>query len=200
MQERPVMMSELYRLKRQLGSDVFPAIDQMYFNNKDIIKKPIYDKYVVKVGPGHAGYGKMKITSKEQFDDASSIIQLYQDYFTAEPFVDYKYDLRIQKIGDHYRGFKRESTSGSWKANVGIPKVEDFELEKKHITYIEESAKLFGGLDICALDVLGDVDGNEFILELNDTAIGLNPKYDAEDTERIAKLSLKKMNEIFCSK
>eukprot|EP01080_Neovahlkampfia_damariscottae_P011477 gene11477-4641_t len=191
MQERPVMMAELYRLKKQHGSEKFPVIDQMYFNNKDIIKKPIYDKCVLKLGPGHAGYGKIKVNSTQQFDDATSIIQLYQDYFTAEPFIDYKYDLRIQKIGDRFRGFKRESTIGSWKANVGVPKVEDFNLEKKYILYIEEASKLFGGLDICALDVLGDVNGNEFILELNDTAIGLNPKYAKEDRKN-CKLSIGK--------
>lgn len=48
-------MGELNRL-RKIHGNKFPSIDQMYFSNKEILKKPIYDKYVMKVGFAHAGY------------------------------------------------------------------------------------------------------------------------------------------------
>jgi hypothetical protein len=44
-----------------------------------------------------------------------------------------------------------------------------------------------------------DQDGNDFILELNDTAIGLNQNFETEDTERIVQLVLSNLNKLFSS-
>ena len=52
MQERVVMFSELLKVKKELGEEKFPVIDQMYFSNFGDIKKPTYEKYVMKVGHG----------------------------------------------------------------------------------------------------------------------------------------------------
>lgn len=145
-------------------------------------------------------FGLTFSTDNTVYKDTLSIIQLSKDFYTAEPFINYKYDLRIQKIGNHYRGFKRESLIGNWKANVGEAKATDVELEKRHIFYIEEASKIMGGLDICALDVLGDADGNEHILELNDTSIGLSPEHSDEDKVRIVNLAISRMNELFVKK
>jgi hypothetical protein len=62
---------------------------------------------VVKVGHAHAGMGKMKIHDHHDFEDFSSVMALSNDYVTAEPFYEGVYDIRIQKIGDRYRAFKR---------------------------------------------------------------------------------------------
>ena len=169
----------------------------MYFANNENSKKPIYDKCVLKVGYAHAGYGKSKITNNSQYEDTLSIIQMYGDYFTAEPFVDYVSDIRVQKIGNHIRAFERKPQKGNWKANVGEAIVNDIKVDNKLKFYINESSKLFGGLDICALDVLKDKDGNYHILELNDSAIGLNKEHEKEDNLRIIKDVIKKMNKTF---
>jgi glutathione synthase/RimK-type ligase-like ATP-grasp enzyme len=81
--------------------------------------------------------------------------------------------------------------------NVGEAKVEDVPMTDKFKFYITEASKLFGGLDLCALDIL-QYKGKDYILELNDSAIGLNPNYEKEDTERIRDYTLKKMNQEFC--
>lgn len=73
--------------------------------------------------------------------------------------------MRIQKIGNHYRAFQRKSPN--WKGkeqnskilkvqgNVGNMSVlEDLEMNDRYKLWIDECSKLFGGLSICALDLL----------------------------------------------
>lgn len=69
---------------------------------------------VCKIGTIHAGFGKQKLDTKSQFDDFTTLMALYKDYFTCEPFCNVEYDLRLQKIGNHYRVYQRSSDS-SWK-------------------------------------------------------------------------------------
>ena len=65
---------------------------------------------VVKIGHAHRGMGKMKIESYEQFRDISTVIALNNHYCTVEPFVKTTYQLRVQKIGDQYRAFRKLMT------------------------------------------------------------------------------------------
>ena len=63
---------------------------------------------------------------------------------------------------------------------------------KKWIVWASEE---FGGLDICAMDVLVTEDKKEYILEINDTAIGLSNKLHDTDSGYIKELVLIRMNE-----
>ena len=57
--------------------------------------------------------------------------------------------------------------------------------------WIDISSEAFGGLDICGLDfVHSEQDGKYYILELNDTAIGLVHKYEEEDMKYMRDLVL----------
>jgi len=194
--ERVTVFAALKQIENKLGHDNFPLIAQnMYPNHRTMIITPEFP-LVVKVGAVHAGYGKMKCDTARQFADFKSVSALHGDYVTAEPFIDWDYDMRIQKIGHHYRAFRRVSTN--WKGNVGNESIiEDMEMTERYTLMVDECAKLFGGLDILALDLVHAKSGKEWILELNDTAIGLVHKYANEDMYYMRDLVVTKMSQLF---
>ncbi|PRP85122.1 hypothetical protein PROFUN_07193 [Planoprotostelium fungivorum] len=169
------------------------AVSIHYFPNtsptENHLKRPdesISFPAVIKVGNTHAGYGKMRVFDRCDEDDLRSIIALTNEYCTVEPLVEYEYEYRIQKIGEHVRCFRRNNTKrgkgdhGDWKNNWGNLAFENMDTEPHHRVWIEECAKIFGGLDICALDVFHCRDG-EVAIELNDTACGLMFEHQDED-------------------
>eukprot|EP01103_Thecamoeba_quadrilineata_P010558 TRINITY_DN2313_c0_g1_i2.p1 TRINITY_DN2313_c0_g1~~TRINITY_DN2313_c0_g1_i2.p1 ORF type:complete len:391 (-),score=51.28 TRINITY_DN2313_c0_g1_i2:17-1189(-) len=194
--ERPIVFAELKTVQKQLGKENFPLINQtMYSRHSDMIITPDCP-FVGKVGHAHSGYGKAKIKSSEEFQDFKSICALHGDYITLEDFVEWDWDGRVQKIGRSYRAFKR--TSPNWKGNVGnMSVIEDLPLTPELQSWIDASSSIFGGLDICALDFVHRADGKLFILELNDTAIGLVHKYAGEDMLLMRDLVLLRMEEKF---
>jgi len=151
---------------------------------------------VVKVGHAHAGFGKMKIYDHHQFEDFSSVIALTNHYVTAEPFYEGVYDLRIQKIGNHYRAYKRTGFN-SWKTNTSTSMIEEIEITPQYKMWVDECSKIFGGLDILAVDAIHTKDGKEYILEMNDTSIGLGPDKEEEDMGYIRDLVIEKMKKIY---
>jgi len=195
--ERPWTFSELIKIRNRVGEENFPLIEQNYYStHQEMIITPQYP-IVVKVGPAHAGFGKVRLTNHHDFEDIRSLVALHQDYCTAEPFIEGEYDLRIQKIGGSIRAFKRISVSGNWKTNTGTSMVEVIPLTPQHKLWVEESAKMFGGLDILAVDAIHRSDGREFILEVNDTSIGLLPEFEEEDHITIKNLVLERFHSIY---
>ena len=193
--ERPWVFSELNRLRDNLGDEVFPLIEQNYYSShRDMLITPSYP-IVVKVGHAHAGYGKVKLEHHHDFEDFAGVIALTEKYVTAEPFLIGEYDLRIQKIGNHYRAMKRIGMAGRWKTNTGAALMEEIELTEQYKTWVDECSTFFGGLDICAVDAIHCEDGKEYILEVNDTSIGLHPDHEDEDNQHICDLLLVRMED-----
>jgi len=195
--EKPTVFGALKGIKKKLGKEAFPLIDQNYYcSHRNMLVTPEYP-FVAKMGPCHAGYGKMKVDTSTQYQDLTSIVALHQDYVTLEKFIDWDYDMRIQKIGPFYRSFRRMSPN--WKGNVGNMSIlEDMELTERHKLMIDECAKLWGGIEICALDLVHCKETDrEYILELNDTAIGLVHKYADEDMGYMRDIVVAKMNIVF---
>jgi glutathione synthase/RimK-type ligase-like ATP-grasp enzyme len=93
-----------------------------------------------------------------------------------------EYDLRIQKIGNHYRAYRRIG-GGGWKTNQGSAILEDVPMTEQYKLWVDECAKLFGGMEILAVDAIHNADdGKDYILEVNDSSIGLGPQHEDEGT------------------
>jgi synapsin len=195
--ERPVVQAELNRLQNTLGRDIFPVVEQSFFSSYRSMMYGNSFPAVVKVGHAHAGYGKMKINHHHDMDDFKTVLALSNNYVTAEPFLEGSYDLRIQKIGDHYRAFRRISMSGAWKTNTGSSHLEEVEVTPRYRRWADEASQLFGGLDICTVDAIHDSRTDEdVIMEVNGTSSGLSPEAKEEDHQFLKELVLEKMNQV----
>lgn len=60
---------------------------------------------VVKLGHAHGGVGKARAETNQEFLDLASLAALANAYCTSEPYVDTKYDVHVQKIGNNYKAF-----------------------------------------------------------------------------------------------
>jgi len=212
--DRALQYAELLKAQKRLPEDKrFGLVPMYYFSNQKIslqvmdspLDKDNFSSYplVMKVGNGHSGRGKVKVNGPNEFRDLKGIMALDQEYYTTEPFLDVDFEYRIQKIGKAITCFRR-SSEGSWKANMvseegkGDLDFQNYECTDLHILWIEECAKMFGGLDICGLDVLAMKDGKQMVIEINDTAIGLTALHYDQDREAIKNLVIEKMNEYLC--
>ena len=58
---------------------------------------------VLKVGHEHGGVGKVKVDNAKNYEDIVGLVKVTNTYCTSEPFIDSKFDFRIQKIGVQYK-------------------------------------------------------------------------------------------------
>jgi hypothetical protein len=112
--DRPIVYAELLRIRERLGADKFPLINMKYHPNlMTSTQKDLFDvKFpgVVKVGSTHAGFGKMLVQNQSEYRDAESILAMTNEYYTTEELIpNIVEEIRIQKIGDHYRAYLRRS-------------------------------------------------------------------------------------------
>lgn len=199
--ERPAVQGQLHRLQRQLGADIFPVVPAHFASSHRALMYGYTFPAVVKVGSAHAGAGKMLINDHHQMSDFRSVLAMMPgEHCSVEPFIRGEVDLRIQKIGNHHRAFRRFSVSGEWKTNTGSAVMEEVEVSDRWRLWADAASEMFGGLDILTVDaIVEEGTGQEYILEVNGTSSGLHPECAAVDNRHIRDLVLERMNAALCT-
>ncbi|CAI5448676.1 unnamed protein product [Caenorhabditis angaria] len=147
---------------------------------------------VISVNEGFQGIGKIKVNSHEELCDVEGMLQIMAKGDTeveVQPFVDAKYDLHIQKIGNEYKTFIRRGICKHWKSNVGSSVLEQINTNERHKKYIQAIIDHVGNMQICSIDILVSKEGREFVHDVNDVISYFGES--GEDDRRAASMLLR---------
>ncbi|EDV93096.1 GH19116 [Drosophila grimshawi] len=199
-QDKPWVFSHLLQLQRRLGRDGFPLIEQTFFPNpRDLFQFTKFPS-VLKAGHCHGGVATARLENQSALQDAAGLVSGAGNdthcYCTIEPYIDAKFSVHIQKIGNNYKAFMRKSITGNWKTNQGSAMLEQITLTEKYKSWVDEISELFGGLEVCGVSVVVGKDGREYIISACDSTFALIGDSQEEDRRQIAELVSGRMQNV----
>ncbi|KAH8385995.1 hypothetical protein KR200_012177, partial [Drosophila serrata] len=199
-QDKPWVFSHLLQLQRRLGRDGFPLIEQTFFPNpRDLFQFTKFPS-VLKAGHCHGGVATARLENQSALQDAAGLVSGAGNdshcYCTIEPYIDAKFSVHIQKIGNNYKAFMRKSITGNWKTNQGSAMLEQITLTEKYKSWVDEISELFGGMEVCGLSVVVAKDGREYIISACDSTFALIGDTQEEDRRQIADLVSGRMQNV----
>ncbi|KAH8417132.1 hypothetical protein KR222_003959, partial [Zaprionus bogoriensis] len=199
-QDKPWVFSHLLQLQRRLGRDGFPLIEQTFFPNpRDLFQFTKFPS-VLKAGHCHGGVATARLENQSALQDAAGLVSGAGNdthcYCTIEPYIDAKFSVHIQKIGNNYKAFMRKSITGNWKTNQGSAMLEQITLTEKYKTWVDEISELFGGMEVCGVSVVVGKDGREYIISACDSTFALIGDSQEEDRRQIADLVSGRMQNV----
>jgi hypothetical protein len=202
--ERPVMMSALNKIASKskfpmpiIPQEFVPSHLEFFYSQKF--------PAVVKFGSAHAGLGKLVVDDHHRMEEVRDLLPMTSSgYAFCEPFLKESCNLRLLKIGNHYRATKRISVSQNWRIQLGSCMRESIPVEERYKYWLDAASTMFGDsyetgkMDILTIDVLVEEGtGAEFILEVNGTSSGLGEPEEAEiDNLEIAKIVLGEISKL----
>lgn len=106
------------------------------------------------------------------------------------------YDIRVQKIGSHYRAYKR--VNSNWKGNVGSSVLTEIEVTDtfKFWADIVYQEVFNSEMDIFTVDAVHTTDDKYYILEINDSASGFAPQNYAQDMKHVRDVVLERVKKL----
>ncbi|TDG43849.1 hypothetical protein AWZ03_009713 [Drosophila navojoa] len=155
---------------------------------------------VLKAGHCHGGVATARLENQSALQEAAGLVSGAGNdshcYCTIEPYIDAKFSVHIQKIGNNYKAFMRKSITGNWKTNQGSAMLEQITLTEKYKTWVDEISELFGGMEVCGLSVVVGKDGREYIISACDSTFALIGDSQEEDRRQIADLVSGRMQNV----
>ncbi|XP_023174281.2 synapsin [Drosophila hydei] len=155
---------------------------------------------VLKAGHCHGGVATARLENQSALQDAAGLVSGAGNdshcYCTIEPYIDAKFSVHIQKIGNNYKAFMRKSITGNWKTNQGSAMLEQITLTEKYKTWVDEISELFGGMEVCGVSVVVGKDGREYIISACDSTFALIGDSQEEDRRQIADLVSGRMQNV----
>ncbi|XP_050744719.1 synapsin [Drosophila biarmipes] len=155
---------------------------------------------VLKAGHCHGGVATARLENQSALQDAAGLVSGAGNdshcYCTIEPYIDAKFSVHIQKIGNNYKAFMRKSITGNWKTNQGSAMLEQITLTEKYKSWVDEISELFGGMEVCGLSVVVAKDGREYIISACDSTFALIGDTQEEDRRQIADLVSGRMQNV----
>ncbi|BFF90928.1 synapsin [Drosophila madeirensis] len=199
-QDKPWVFSHLLQLQRRLGRDGFPLIEQTFFPNpRDLFQFTKFPS-VLKAGHCHGGVATARLENQSALQDAAGLVSGAGNdthcYCTIEPYIDAKFSVHIQKIGNNYKAFMRKSITGNWKTNQGSAMLEQITLTEKYKSWVDEISELFGGMEVCGVSVVVAKDGREYIISACDSTFALIGDSQEDDRRQIADLVSGRMQNV----